>query len=178
MDYVKESVEVFMLLKGKVWRFGDDIDTDAIIPARYLNTSDPNELAKHVMEDADKEFPNKVKAGDIIVAGKNFGCGSSREHAPIAIKAAGVQAVIAKSFARIFYRNSFNIGLPIFESDEASEKIKEGDTVEVDADKGIIKNLSTGEQYIAKPIPPFMQELIAAGGLIEWTKKKIKGVAA
>ncbi|MEW6738345.1 MAG: 3-isopropylmalate dehydratase small subunit [Nitrospirota bacterium] len=167
-----------MLLKGKVWRFGDDIDTDAIIPARYLNTSDPNELAKHVMEDADKEFPNKVKAGDIIVAGKNFGCGSSREHAPIAIKAAGVQAVIAKSFARIFYRNSFNIGLPIFESDEASEKIKEGDTVEVDADKGIIKNLSTGEQYIAKPIPPFMQELIAAGGLIEWTKKKIKGVAA
>jgi 3-isopropylmalate/(R)-2-methylmalate dehydratase small subunit len=171
-------MEVFMLLKGKVWRFGDNIDTDAIIPARYLNTSDPNELAKHVMEDADKEFPNKVKAGDIIVAGKNFGCGSSREHAPIAIKAAGVQAVVAKSFARIFYRNSFNIGLPIFESDEASEKIKEGDTVEINADKGIIKNLSTGEQYIAKPIPPFMQELIAAGGLIEWTKKKIKGVAA
>lgn len=167
-----------MLLKGKVWRFGDDIDTDAIIPARYLNTSNPNELARHVMEDADKEFPFKVKAGDIIIAGKNFGCGSSREHAPIAIKAAGVQAVIAKSFARIFYRNSFNIGLPIFESDAASEKIKEGDTVEVDADKGIIKNLSTGEQYIAKPIPPFMQELIAAGGLIEWTKKKIKGVAA
>ncbi|WP_333653385.1 3-isopropylmalate dehydratase small subunit [Dissulfurispira sp.] len=167
-----------MLLKGKVWRFGDDIDTDAIIPARYLNTSDPNELAKHVMEDADKEFPNKVKAGDIIVAGKNFGCGSSREHAPIAIKAAGVQAVIAKSFARIFYRNSFNIGLPIFESEEASEKIKEGDTVEIDADNGVIKNLSTGEQYTAKPIPPFMQELIAAGGLIAWTKKKIKGVVA
>ncbi len=166
-----------MLFKGKVWRFGDDIDTDAIIPARYLNTSDPNELARHVMEDADKEFPNKVKAGDIIIAGKNFGCGSSREHAPIAIKAAGVQAVIAKSFARIFYRNSFNIGLPIFESDEASEKIKEGDTVEIDADKGIIKNISTGEQYTAKPIPPFMQELIASGGLIEWTKKKIKGVA-
>ncbi len=167
-----------MLLRGKVWRFGDDIDTDAIIPARYLNTSDPNELAMHVMEDADKEFPNKVKAGDIVVAGKNFGCGSSREHAPIAIKASGIQAVIAKSFARIFYRNSFNIGLPIFESDEASKKIKEGDTVEIDADKGIIKNLSTGEQYIAKPIPPFMQELIAAGGLIEWTKKKISGVAA
>jgi 3-isopropylmalate/(R)-2-methylmalate dehydratase small subunit len=167
-----------MLLKGKVWRFGDDIDTDAIIPARYLNTSDPNELAKHVMEDADKEFPNKVKAGDIVVAGKNFGCGSSREHAPIAIKAAGVQAVIAKSFARIFYRNSFNIGLPIFESDMASEKIKEGDAVEIDADNGVIKNLSTGEQYTAKPIPPFMQELIVAGGLIEWTKKKISGVAA
>lgn len=167
-----------MLLKGKVWRFGDDIDTDAIIPARYLNTSDPSELARHVMEDADKEFPLKVKAGDIIVAGKNFGCGSSREHAPIAIKAAGIQAVIAKSFARIFYRNSFNIGLPIFESDEASEKIKEGNTVEIDADNGIIKNLSTGEQYTAKPIPPFMQELIASGGLIMWTRKKISGVAA
>lgn len=166
-----------MLLKGKVWKFGDDIDTDAIIPARYLNTSDPNELARHVMEDADKEFPNKVKVGDIIVAGKNFGCGSSREHAPIAIKAAGIQAVIAKSFARIFYRNSFNIGLPIFESLQASEDIKEGDIIEIDADKGIIKNLSTGEQYNAKPIPPFMQELIASGGLIEWTKKKIKGVA-
>lgn len=167
-----------MLLKGNAWRFGDDIDTDAIIPARYLNTSDPKELARHVMEDADKEFPDKVKAGDIIVAGKNFGCGSSREHAPIAIKEAGIQAVIAKSFARIFYRNSFNIGLPIFESEEASEKIKEGDIVEIDADSGVIKNLSTGEQYTAKPIPPFMQELIAAGGLIEWTKKKIKGAAA
>ncbi len=167
-----------MLLKGNAWRFGDDIDTDAIIPARYLNTSDPKELARHVMEDADKEFPDKVKAGDMIVAGKNFGCGSSREHAPIAIKAAGMQAVIAKSFARIFYRNSFNIGLTIFESEEASEKIKEGDTVEIDADSGVIKNLSTGEQYAAKPIPPFMQELIAAGGLIEWTKKKIKGAAA
>lgn len=162
-----------MLLKGRVWRFGDDIDTDAIIPARYLNTSDPKELARHVMEDADKEFPNKVKAGDIIVAGKNFGCGSSREHAPIAIKAAGLQAVIAKSFARIFYRNSFNIGLPIFESEEASEKINEGDTVEIDADSGTIKNISTGEQYTAKPIPPFMQELITAGGLIEWTRRKL-----
>ncbi len=167
-----------MLLKGQVWRFGDDIDTDAIIPARYLNTSDPHELAKHVMEDADKGFPDKVKKGDIIVAGKNFGCGSSREHAPIAIKAAGIQAVIASSFARIFYRNSFNIGLPIFESSEASEKIKEGDTVVIDADSGIISNLSTGEQYTAKPIPSFMQELIAEGGLIEWTKKKLKGVAA
>lgn len=165
--------EAFMLLKGKVWRFGDDIDTDAIIPARYLNTSDPNELARHVMEDADKEFPNKVKAGDIIVAGKNFGCGSSREHAPIAIKAAGIQAVIAKSFARIFYRNSFNIGLPIFESSEASESISEGDTVEIDADRGIIKNITKGQEYSAKPIPAFMQELIAAGGLIEWTKKKL-----
>ncbi len=167
-----------MLLKGKVWRFGDDIDTDAIIPARYLNTSDPKELARHVMEDADKDFPGKVQAGDIIVAGKNFGCGSSREHAPIAIKASGMQAVVAKSFARIFYRNSFNIGLPIFESAEASEKIKEGDAVEIDADKGIIRNITTGEQYKANPIPAFMQELITAGGLIEWVKKKIKGAAA
>lgn len=163
-----------MLIKGRVWKFGDNIDTDAIIPARYLNTSDPRELAKHVMEDADKDFPQKVKEGDIIVAGRNFGCGSSREHAPIAIKAAGVQAVIAKSFARIFYRNSFNIGLPIFESGEASERIKEGDVVEIDADNGIIKNLTRQETYSSKPIPQFMQELIAAGGLIEWTKKRIK----
>ncbi len=168
-----------MLLKGRTWRFGDDVDTDAIIPARYLNTSDPAELASHVMEDADSEFPRKVKGGDILVAGKNFGCGSSREHAPIAIKAAGIQAVIAKSFARIFYRNSFNIGLPIFESADGSEKIREGDTVEIDADKGVIRNLSSGEHYTVKPIPPFMQELIASGGLIEWTRKKIgKGAAA
>lgn len=162
-----------MLLKGRSWKFGDDIDTDAIIPARYLNTSDPDELARHLMEDADKNFPGKVRQGDIITAGKNFGCGSSREHAPIAIKAAGIQAVIAKSFARIFYRNAFNIGLPIFESPEASEGIREGDTVEIGADTGIIKNLATGEQYRAKPIPPFMQELIKAGGLIEWTKKRL-----
>jgi 3-isopropylmalate/(R)-2-methylmalate dehydratase small subunit len=163
-----------MILKGKVWKFGDNIDTDAIIPARYLNTSDPDELAKHVMEDADKDFPKKVKKGDLLIAQANFGCGSSREHAPIAIKAAGIQAVVAKSFARIFYRNSFNIGLPIFESDEASLKISEGDEIEVDADKGTIKNLTINEEYTAKPIPPFMQELIAAGGLIEWTKKRIK----
>lgn len=162
-----------MILKGRVWRFGDDVDTDAIIPARYLNTSDPLELARHVMEDADKDFPKKMQKGDIIVAGKNFGCGSSREHAPIAIKASGIQGVIAKSFARIFYRNSFNIGLPIFESDEASEMIKEGDVVEIDADKGLIRNQTKGEQYTAKPIPPFMQELISAGGLIEWTKRKL-----
>lgn len=162
-----------MLLRGKVWKFGDDIDTDAIIPARYLNTSEPLELAKHVMEDADREFPSKVRQGDIIVAGKNFGCGSSREHAPIAIKAAGIQAVIAKSFARIFYRNAFNIGLPIFESVEAAEDIREGDEIEIDADTGIIKNLTKGREYKAKPIPPFMQELIGAGGLIEWVKKRI-----
>ena len=163
-----------MILKGKVWKFGNNIDTDAIIPARYLNTSDPDELAKHIMEDADKDFPDKVKKGDLIIAEANFGCGSSREHAPIAIKAAGIQAVIAKSFARIFYRNSFNIGLPIFESEEASDKITEGDVIEVDADRGTIKNLTKNEEYTAKPIPPFMQELIAAGGLIEWTKKRIK----
>jgi 3-isopropylmalate dehydratase small subunit len=167
-----------MRVKGRVWRFGNDVDTDAIIPARYLNTSDPAELARHVMEDADKDFPAKVQQGDILVAGKNFGCGSSREHAPIAIKAAGIQAVIAKSFARIFYRNSFNIGLPIFESVEASEMIREGDIVEIDAGSGLIKNITRNEQYEAKPIPPFMQELIGAGGLIEWTKKKIKGAVA
>lgn len=162
-----------MLIRGRVWRFGDDINTDLIIPARYLNTSDPEELARHVMEDADKDFPIKVKAGDIIVAGRNFGCGSSREHAPIAIKTAGIQAVIAKSFARIFYRNAFNIGLPIFESIEASERIKEEDEIEIDADNGIIKNLTRDEKYKANPIPPFMQELITAGGLIECTKKKL-----
>jgi 3-isopropylmalate/(R)-2-methylmalate dehydratase small subunit len=162
-----------MLIRGRVWKFGNDVDTDAIIPARYLNTSDPKELARHVMEDADSDFPNKVKAGDILVAGKNFGCGSSREHAPIAIKAAGVGAVIAKSFARIFYRNAFNIGLPIFESLDASEKIQETDEIEIDADKGTIKNLTTREEYQANPIPPFMQELIDSGGLIEWTKRKL-----
>ena len=162
-----------MILKGKTWRFGDNIDTDAIIPARYLNTSDPAELAKHVMEDADADFPNKMAKGDMIVAKANFGCGSSREHAPIALKAAGIQAVIANSFARIFYRNSFNIGLPIFESDEAVDKISEGDEIEVDADNGIIKNITKGEEYSAKPIPPFMQELISAGGLVEWTKKRM-----
>ena len=162
-----------MLIRGKVWRFGNDVDTDAIIPARYLNTSDPKELARHVMEDADKDFASKVSAGDFIVAGKNFGCGSSREHAPIAIKAAGIQAVIAKSFARIFYRNAFNIGLPIFESAEAAEKVKEGDEIEIDADRGIIRNITANEEYKANPIPPFMQELIDAGGLIEWTKRKL-----
>jgi len=164
-----------MILKGRVWRFGNNIDTDAIIPARYLNTSDPDELAKHVMENADSDFPEKVKAGDMIIAEANFGCGSSREHAPIAIKAAGIQAVIAKSFARIFYRNAFNIGLPIFESEEASNNISEGDEIEIDADHGVIRNTTSGAEYAAKPIPPFMQELISAGGLIEWTKKRIQG---
>jgi 3-isopropylmalate/(R)-2-methylmalate dehydratase small subunit len=163
-----------LILKGRVWKFGNNINTDEIIPARYLNTSDPKELAKHLMEDADKEFASRIKSGDIIIAGVNFGCGSSREHAPIAIKAAGIQAVIAKSFARIFYRNAFNMGLPIFESDEAAEKIEEGNEIEINADKGIIKSITKDEQYTAKPIPSFMQELISAGGLIEWTKKKIR----
>lgn len=163
-----------MLFKGKTWKFGNDIDTDVIIPARYLNTSDPAELAKHVMEGIDKNFSLNVNKGDIITAGKNFGCGSSREHASIAIKAAGIQAVIAKSFARIFYRNAFNIGLPIFESFEASEKIQEADEIEIDADKGRIKNITRQEEYRANPIPQFMQELISSGGLVEWTKKKLK----
>lgn len=161
-----------MKLKGKAHKFGADIDTDAIIPARYLNTSDPAELAKHCMEDADKDFMKKMTVGDIIVADKNFGCGSSREHAPIAIKAAGVSCVIAKSFARIFYRNAFNMGLPIFESVEASDSISAGDEVEVDVDSGEIKNISKGETYKAQPIPPFMQELISAGGLMQHVAKK------
>ncbi len=161
-----------MKIRGKVWKFGDNIDTDAIIPARYLNTSDPKELARHCMEDADAEFPQKVTPGDIIVAGKNFGCGSSREHAPIALKAAGISCIIAPSFARIFYRNAFNMGLPIFESAEAAKEIEEGHEVEVDADSGIIKDLTTGKEMRAQPIPPFMQELIADGGLIEHILKK------
>ncbi|HPS93084.1 MAG TPA: 3-isopropylmalate dehydratase small subunit [Deltaproteobacteria bacterium] len=161
-----------MIFKGSAWRFGDDIDTDAIIPARYLNTSDPGELKKHCMEDADPQFPMKVKPGDIIVAGKNFGCGSSREHAPISIKAVGVSCVIASSFARIFFRNSFNMGLPIFESDEASRAIGQGDLVEVDASTGLIRDLTTGGEFTARPIPAFMQELIADGGLIEHIRKR------
>ena len=162
-----------MKFKGHAWKFGADVDTDAIVPARYLNTSDPMELAKHCMEDSmNPEFMKKMKPGDIIVAEKNFGCGSSREHAPIAIKAAGVSCVVAKSFARIFYRNSFNMGLPIFESPEAVDGIKEGDEISVDADTGIIRNLTTNNEFKATPVPPFMQELIAAGGLMAYTKKK------
>ncbi|TEB14582.1 2,3-dimethylmalate dehydratase small subunit [Pelotomaculum sp. FP] len=163
-----------MELKGKAWKFGGDVDTDAIIPARYLNTSDPGELAKHCMEDADPSFPAKVRPGDIIVAGKNFGCGSSREHAPISIKAAGVSCVIAGTFARIFYRNAFNIGLPIFESPEAAAEVNEGEELTVDADTGVITNLTTGKKYTATPVPPFMQQIIAAGGLINYVKEKVK----
>lgn len=151
------------------------MDTDAIIPARYLNTSDPKELASHCMEDSTTpDFVKKMKPGDIIIADKNFGCGSSREHAPIAIKAAGVSCVVAKNFARIFYRNSFNTGLPIFESAEAVDGIKEGDEVEIDADRGIIRNRTTNKEFTAMPVPEFMQELIAAGGLMAYTKKKAK----
>ena len=162
-----------MKIKGKVWKFGKNIDTDVIIPARYLNTSDPEELAKHCMEDADPDFSKKIKPGDIIVAGKNFGCGSSREHAPIALKAAGIGCVIAPSFARIFYRNSFNMGLPIFECDETYSAIREGDEVEVDADLGEIRDLTTGDIFRAQPIPLFMQELIADGGLIPHVLKSL-----
>ncbi|MBI5185162.1 MAG: 3-isopropylmalate dehydratase small subunit [Nitrospinae bacterium] len=161
-----------MAHKGKAWKFGADVDTDAIIPARYLNTSDPAELAKHCMEDADPEFMSKMSSGDVIVAGKNFGCGSSREHAPISLKAAGVSCVIAKSFARIFYRNSFNVGLPIFESEAASEKIQAGDEIEVDPGKGVISNLTRKESYKTTPIPPFMMELIEDGGLMKHIQKR------
>ena len=164
--------ENIMKIRGRCWKFGENIDTDLIIPARYLNTSDPEELAKHCMEDADPTFASKVSKGDIIVAGKNFGCGSSREHAPIAIKAAGVAAVIAPTFARIFYRNSFNMGLPIFESPEAAQAIEEGHEVEIDGDTGVITDLTTGQTFQAQPIPPFMQELIADGGLIAHIMKQ------
>ncbi|NMA14867.1 MAG: 3-isopropylmalate dehydratase small subunit [Clostridia bacterium] len=163
-----------MIIKGRTWKFGINIDTDAIIPARYLNTSLPEELAKHCMEDADPTFPQKVAEGDIIVAGKNFGCGSSREHAPIAIKAAGVSCVIAPTFARIFYRNAINIGLPIMECPEAAAGIKEGDIVEVNTDTGVIINITTGEEFQAAPLPEFMQEIISAGGLMAYVKERTK----
>lgn len=163
-----------MKISGKVWKFGDDVDTDVIIPARYLNTSDPQELARHCMEDADPSFSKKVSAGDIIVAGKNFGCGSSREHAPISIKASGIACVIASSFARIFFRNAFNTGLPIFECKDASLKIMEGDEISVDFESGLIENLTRNEQYKAQPIPKFMQELLSEGGLVNYVKRKMK----
>jgi 3-isopropylmalate/(R)-2-methylmalate dehydratase small subunit len=161
---------------GTVFKYGDDIDTDVIIPARYLNSSDPAELAKHCMEDAIHStvpFAENVKEGDIIVARKNFGCGSSREHAPIAIKASGVSCVIAKSFARIFYRNSINIGLPILECEAAAEGIEMGDTVEVDFNTGLITNKTKNETYQAEPFPEFMQEMFKVGGLVEQTKVKL-----
>ncbi len=167
-----------MELKGKVHKFGDDINTDEIIPARYLNTSDPQELAKHAMEDADPEFVNQMQPGDFIVAGKNFGCGSSREHAPIALKAAGLSGVIAGSFARIFYRNSFNMGLPIFEAAEAAAALENGQEISVDLDSGVITDLTTGKKYASQPIPPFMQELLADGGLMAFVKKQLEAKSA
>jgi 3-isopropylmalate/(R)-2-methylmalate dehydratase small subunit len=160
-------------INAKVWRFGKDIDTDLIIAARYLNTSDPQELAKHVMEDADPDFVNKMNKGDVIVADENFGCGSSREHAPIALKAAGISAIIAPTFARIFYRNAFNMGLPIFELKEAKE-INEGDEITIDMDNGTIINKTQNKTYKFTPIPEFMQELINAGGLMSFAKKELE----
>ena len=161
-----------MNANGSVFKYGDNVDTDVIIPARYLNITDGNELAKHCMEDIDKDFISNVKPGDIIVANKNFGCGSSREHAPLVIKCAGVSCVIAETFARIFYRNAINIGLPIIECSEAAKAIEAGDKVSVNFDTGIITNESTGESYQGEAFPPFMQEIISAGGLFPYINKK------
>ena len=161
-----------MNAKGTVFRYGDNIYTDVIIPARYLNTQNAQELASHCMEDIDKTFVQRVKPGDIMVGGENFGCGSSREHAPLAIKASGISCVIAKSFARIFYRNAINIGLPILECPAASEAIREGDVVSVDFDTGVITDETTGRQFEAAPFPPFIQKIIQAGGLMASLKEK------
>jgi 3-isopropylmalate dehydratase small subunit len=163
-----------MKIVGKAWKLGDNVDTDAVIPARYLSTSDPEELAKHFMEDINPGFVTRAASGDIIVAGKNFGCGSSREHVPIVIKHAKIGAVIAASFARIFYRNAFNMGLPILESVDAAAAIETGDELEVDLLKGTILNLSKRESYRAEPIPDFMRKLLKAGGLIPYVRQKIK----
>ncbi|MEW5948660.1 MAG: 3-isopropylmalate dehydratase small subunit [Thermodesulfobacteriota bacterium] len=163
-----------MKLTGKVWKFGDNIDTDVIIPARHLTTFDPKELARHCMEDADPSFAQKVKTGDIIVAGRNFGCGSSREHAPIALKGCGLSCVVARSFARIFFRNAFNMGLLIFECPEVVDAAEEGDTLEIDVASGKISIAGKGLSFAAQPIPPFMQELLRDGGLIPHIMKKVK----
>ena len=162
------------MLKGKVQKYGANVDTDAIIPARYLNVSEAVELAQHCMEDIDVDFIKRIKPGDIIMAETNFGCGSSREHAPLAIKAAGVSCIIAKSFARIFFRNAINIGLPLLECASAVENIQNGQTLEVDIASGKIKNMDTGVEFIAEPYPQFMAEIIADGGLIEYTKKRLE----
>ncbi len=161
-----------MKAEGRVFKYGDNVDTDVIIPARYLNTFDADELAAHAMEDIDPEFVHKVQPGDIIVAGKNFGCGSSREHAPLCLKTAGVSCIIAEYFARIFYRNAINIGLPIIECKEASEEIEDGDDVEIDFDSGKIYDRTKGTEYQGQPFPPFMQELINAGGLVNYINAK------
>lgn len=159
------------VLEGKVWRYGDNIDTDVIIPARYLNTFDPKELAKHCMVDIDKDFAQKVKPGDIMVGGKNFGCGSSREHAPVAIKACGVPVIIAASFARIFYRNGINVGLPLMEIGDNVERIHAGDKLSVDLSSGKIRDITTGETFQAPPLPGFIQDIAKAGGLIQYVKE-------
>lgn len=161
-------------IEGKVWKFGDDIDTDIIIPGRYLVITNENELAKHAMEGLDPDFHDKTQEGDIILAGKNFGCGSSREHAPIALKAAGISAVVAESFARIFYRNAINVGLPLLESEKISSGFNEGDEIELDMDKGVLKNERTGEKYGVKKLPEFMLEILNNGGLIPYLKEKLK----
>jgi len=166
-----------MTLRGHVHKYGTDVNTDVIIPARYLNTTDPQELAQHCMEDEDPEFVRRVRPGDIIVAGTNFGCGSSREHAPIAIKAAGVSCVIAKSFARIFYRNAINMALPVLECEEAVDGSKSGDELEVELESGAIRNLTRGTAFQAKPFPGFMLELLQAGGLVEYTRRRLAGKA-
>jgi 3-isopropylmalate/(R)-2-methylmalate dehydratase small subunit len=155
-----------MIIEGRVHKYGNNVDTDVIIPARYLNTSDPLELANHCMEDIDPSFVGKVRPGDIVVGGMNFGCGSSREHAPLAIKGSGVAFVLAKSFARIFFRNAINIGLPILECPEAVDGISDGDVVQIDTDRGIVLDRNTGAAYVAQPFPPFLQKIIAAGGLM------------
>lgn len=159
------------VLEGKVWRYGDNIDTDVIIPARYLNTFDPKELAKHCMVDIDKDFAQKVRPGDIMVGGKNFGCGSSREHAPVAIKACGVPVIIAASFARIFYRNGINVGLPLMEIGDNVERIHSGDKLSVDLSSGKIRDITTGETFQATPLPGFIQDIAKAGGLIQYVKE-------
>jgi len=160
-------------MAGTVWRYGDDVDTDAIIPARYLNTSDPVELARHCMEDIDRTFATAVRPRDVIVAGENFGCGSSREHAPLAIKAAGVDLVAAASFARIFYRNAINIGLALVEAPDAVEHIGPGDRVAFDAERGVLTNVTTGRSWETRPFPAFLQEIIDAGGLVELTRRRL-----
>ena len=162
-----------MIARGKVHKYGDHVDTDAIIPARHLDTTDPEEMATHCMKDVDADFVSRVQAGDVMVAGKNFGCGSSREHAPIAIKAAGVSCVIAAGFARIFYRNSFNIGLPIIEQPEAAAAINDGDELEVDLDNGLIKDLTSGDEWEFAALTGPVAELIEAGGLVELTRRKL-----
>ncbi len=162
-----------MQFKGRVWKFGNNVNTDEIIPAKYLVTSDQKELSKHCLEIIHPQFPKRVKRGDIIAAGENFGCGSSREHAALAIKGAGISCVIAKSFARIFFRNCINIGLPISEEKELPESCSQGDILEIDLTKGFIKNLSTKKEFKTSKFPPFLQEIISSGGLMKWVKKKV-----